>query len=176
MPLILRAARPGDYAALATWIPGEGECVRWAGPLLPFPCAAHELAARLNSPGISSLVLTDADSFDDATLGFGQFWMREPNSVHLGRIIVAPALRGRGYGKALCRLLLDAALQTTCVRAATLRVFRDNGSAMNLYRGLGFEPVEELSDDEVLVMRYQASARAWSAFENRSGRSRGTNR
>jgi [ribosomal protein S18]-alanine N-acetyltransferase len=133
MPLILRRPHAADYAELATWIPDADTSHRWAGPQLKFPFSADELPGRLNGPGVTSVVLTDES---DAPLGFGQFWVREAGSVHLGRIVVlSPVARGRGFGTALCRLLLDRAMNTCEVTTATLRVRRDNVSAMHSILG-----------------------------------------
>ena len=61
--------------------------------------------------------------------------------VHLGRIIVSPAQRGRGKGRELCERLVARAVQATGAGAVTLRVYRDNETALGLYLRLGFRPV-----------------------------------
>jgi ribosomal protein S18 acetylase RimI-like enzyme len=89
----------------------------------------------------------------DRVCGFGQHWVLTPGSVHLGRIIVSPEVRGRGAGRLLCELLIRAAIESTGVSAVTLRVFRDNAVAAALYSSLGFTEVESESTGDVSFMR-----------------------
>jgi ribosomal protein S18 acetylase RimI-like enzyme len=48
------------------------------------------------------------------------------------------------------------AVRDTGAKAFTLRVYRDNHPALNIYEGLGFAVVPELSDDRIFSMRRQA--------------------
>ena len=50
------------------------------------------------------------------------------------------------------------ALNATSARAVTLRVYRDNAVAMNLYSSLGFVEVDAESTDDVLFMRMPATS------------------
>lgn len=83
--------------------------------------------------------------------------MLTPGAVHLGRIILAPAARGKGLGRVLCRQLATRAVHSTGANTVTLRVYRDNPVAVALYTGLGFTPVESESDEDVLFMRAEAA-------------------
>jgi len=60
----------------------------------------------------------------------------------LGNVATLPELRGRGYGRlvclALCRLLVRDGITTI-----SLNVKADNGAALAVYRGLGFEKAAE---------------------------------
>lgn len=150
----LRIPIASDYDSIASWIPDATACARWAGPYLRFPFAARELPELL--------VVKDARSFsmahgDGRPLGFGQFWRRDENTVHLGRIIVSPHERWRGYGTMLCRLLMAQALQATDAQAVTLRVYRDNATAFAIYSKLGFLVVESESNADVFAMQARAN-------------------
>jgi RimJ/RimL family protein N-acetyltransferase len=150
----LRAPTSADYQAIAAWIPDAQAAHRWAGPLLPFPFSAAELPALLAMPdgGKSSYCLEDGAG---ALRGFGQHWVIHPGAVHLGRIIVAPGMRGTGMGRALCELLISAALEATRARTVTLRVYRDNLPAVRLYQSLGFSEYDTAPGSEVLAMQAQ---------------------
>lgn len=149
MSLTLRPARPSDFLVLSTWIPDAAACTRWAGPRVPFPFAPDHLEGLLEARERSSHGLWK----DGATLvAFGQHWVLTPGRVHLGRIIVAPEARGRGFGHALCRQLMAEAVQATGAHSITLRVYRDNAVAQRLYAGLGFAPVAAESDEEAWFM------------------------
>lgn len=155
MNTTLRPPQATDYEALASWIPDATACLRWAGPLIPFPLAATSLPGYLAVPNGTSYVLADGSGMPSA---FGQHWVNTPGAVHLGRIIVSPAARGTGLGRSLCQQLIAEAIRTTRAASITLRVYRDNFAALSLYSSLGFVPEEANSDNEVLFMRASAPA------------------
>jgi ribosomal protein S18 acetylase RimI-like enzyme len=148
--IALRPTLPSDYTEIASWISDADACMRWAGPRVPFPFSYGELATLLAVAGGESYCLFDGGA---SACGFGQHWVLTPGSVHLGRIIVSPALRGRGFGRQLCQHLIARAIEATGATAVTLRVYRDNPAAIALYSSLGFVPVEVESAEEVLFMR-----------------------
>lgn len=150
-PWGLRKPEAADYITLASWVQDAASCLRWAGPKLRFPFVPAPLPELLAMPGASSLVLSHGSGGE--ALGFGQFWLREAGSVHLGRIILAPGVRGQGLGKTLCELLMAKAQRTTGADTFTLRVYRDNLAALAIYTALGFMAVPGLSDEKVLAMR-----------------------
>jgi ribosomal protein S18 acetylase RimI-like enzyme len=152
MNLSLRTPTTNDYLVLASWLPDAAACQRWAGPRLPFPFAAEDLPTLLAWPegGESSYALIDSSG---RLCGFGQHWVFQAGSVHLGRIIVAPNTRGCGYGRELCQHLITAALNATSATAVTLRVYRDNQVAVKLYSSLGFVECAAESTVDMLFMR-----------------------
>jgi ribosomal protein S18 acetylase RimI-like enzyme len=154
MTASLRAPLPSDYATISTWINDAQACARWAGPLLRFPFTAEELATQIVVPQGISHCLGDEGA---SPLAFGQYWLRVPGCAHLGRIIVAPSARGRGLGKVLCSQLIDDAIDRLGVNKLSLRVYRDNTSAMRLYASLGFAAVDGESSAEVLFMEVAAA-------------------
>jgi len=151
----LRPAQPGDYEAIAAWVLDADSCLRWAGPQVRFPFSAAQLPTALALTGAASYCLAEGAG---AVVGFGQYWVRTPGSVHLGRVIVAPAARGRGYGRLLCRLLMAQAVSATGASAITLRVYRDNVVALRVYASLGFAGIESESSGQALFMRAPAPA------------------
>jgi [ribosomal protein S18]-alanine N-acetyltransferase len=154
----LRAPTPADYEALASWIPDAKACTRWAGSRVPFPFVPAALPTLLEFPGGQSYVLAERAG---RPVGFGQRWVLTPGSVHLGRIIIAPSERGRGFGRLLCQLLIEQAVHTTGAGFVTLRVYRDNATARSLYASLGFTLVEAESNEELLFMRAGGNLLTW---------------
>lgn len=155
MDLTLRPPHADDYQALAGWVPDAAAALRWAGPLVRWPYNAEMLATLLVVPASHSRVLAIAD--DDTPLGFGQYWPRDDDAVHLGRLITAPGMRRQGHGRTLVQRLMAEARQATGASRVTLRVYRDNAAAMALYLTLGFSGMPELSDDQVLFMQHHLS-------------------
>jgi [ribosomal protein S18]-alanine N-acetyltransferase len=149
MSTSLRAALPPDYEAIAAWVTDAAACKRWAGSRVAFPFAASELPALLAVAGAASYVLTNGNH---APCGFGQHWPHRSGAAHLGRIIVSPALRGNGYGRELVAALKARALQVSGASTVSLNVYRDNVVALNLYKSLGFVPIESESTPEALFM------------------------
>jgi len=112
----------------------------------------HEDFPRILAlPGHLSFAMSEEGS---SVLGFGQIWLSQNGKVNLVRIIVDPAMRGRGIGKRLCALLLAEALNLPNVTHVFLRVRRDNLPAVAVYRALGFASVETESNENVLAMAY----------------------
>lgn len=149
MRLTLRQPEPADYQTLASWVPDAFNCLRWAGPRVSFPFTVAEFSDRLAVAGGESYFLAEERATPCA---FGQHWVLVPGAVHLGRIIVAPAARGRGIGRMLCEQLIEQAIQRAGANIVTLRVYDDNLAAVKLYSRLGFVPVASESDAEVLFM------------------------
>lgn len=149
MNVTLRSPSPADYDTIAAWIPDGDACRRWAGPKVPFPFAAADLPTLLPVPGGGSYCLVGDR---DAPLGFGQYWPRPGNTIHLLRIIVSPESRGKGLGRELCRQLIGRALAASPAHALTLNVYRENGPAVALYEGLGFTVDAEKSNENALFM------------------------
>lgn len=121
----------------------------WAGSDVPYPFLPAELALLLDVERRPSFCLVNQD---DPPLGFGQYGMRTSTIVHLSRIIVSPKERWKGLGQLMCKMLLEKAFAETHAVAASLRVYRENEVALAAYKKLGFQPVEDGSDAEVLFM------------------------
>ncbi|MFZ6744788.1 GNAT family N-acetyltransferase [Undibacterium sp. JH2W] len=151
MPPNLRPANTADYPVIASWIPDALACARWAGPQLAYPFASADLPALLAKPHAQALVMVNAYQ---EVVAFAQFWRRDEQRVHLGRIIVSPAARGLGYGRLLCEQLIQRAIARTGLSVVSLRVYRDNPAALHLYHQLGFVEVESDSNAEVVAMEY----------------------
>ena len=71
-------------------------------------------------------------------MAYGEVWSdEEEDEAELARLIVAPAARGRGVGRALTAALVANAGYENIF----LRVRPDNSVALATYRGAGFEDV-----------------------------------
>lgn len=145
----LREAVADDFATIVAWIPDAAAALYWAGPGVVFPCSASDLERQIQLQAGSNLVLESGG----VAVAFGQYWSPVSGTVHLARLIVGPAFRGRGFGRELCLQLIAAGTQATGATRITLRVNRNNDPALSLYRSLGFEIVPAESDEQGYFMR-----------------------
>ncbi len=147
-----RNARAGDLATLIPWVRTPRQCLLWAGGKVHFPLRLPQLADEIEFTQGSAWCLCE----NGELVGFGQILQRAPSRAHFARLIVAPELRGHGYGATLCEKMLETALQWPDCEIATLNVFRSNLVAQALYTRLGFYPVDlaesEQRDPKVLLM------------------------
>ncbi len=91
--------------------------------------------------------------------GFSNFWI-VGEQIHLHNIAVLPALRRRGYGRALLQDVLETGASRS-VRTVILEVRRSNRSAVSLYRSMGFAKVgtrpryySDNGEDALLLVRW----------------------
>jgi ribosomal protein S18 acetylase RimI-like enzyme len=89
-------------------------------------------------PWASPFVLLDGDD----VVGYGEIWDdseedREQDEAELARLVIDPARRGRGLGRALTRALADEARQRGFAEV-WLRVVPDNVAARRAYEAAGF--------------------------------------
>lgn len=145
MEYILKPATPADLQTVLTWVDTPESMKLWAGPALTFPPQPKITWREIGATDENSFALVHLEG---KVVGFGQTLLREPDRVHLARIIVSPAARGKGLGRILCQELLRVGVE--CYRATTftLNVYRNNAAALNLYKSLGFTVVsEDLEND-----------------------------
>jgi [ribosomal protein S18]-alanine N-acetyltransferase len=123
-----------DRAGLvAGWSRSADEADMWCSRAEhPFP--AEVVAGWAAQPDVTAYLLTD----DGAPVGYGEVWSdAEEGEAELARLIVDPATRGRGVGRALAAALAaDAGYD-----AVFLRVRPDNAAALAAYRRAGFRDV-----------------------------------
>lgn len=115
---MLRRATRDDVDMIAAWHPMEPEGV---------------LAWWADDWVVPWVLVVDGDA-----CGYGELWIdEEENEVELARLIVPEALRGRGLGGLLTRLL-TAEAATTGMSTTMLRTTPDNEVAIACYLANGF--------------------------------------
>lgn len=149
MNIKLRDLQADDYPPVCAWAMQE----HWPGLVKGEVLTPEEFPKILSLAGHLSFCISEEEARAPA-LGFGQIWLSPNGRTNLVRVIVDPALRGRGIGKQLCSLLLAQALGLPDVSQVFLKVRRDNLPAIAVYRSLGFNALEEDSHAQVLAMAY----------------------
>jgi len=150
--LELRPFLPGDDEPLISWVHSPDELFLFAGPSLTWPLDSGQLdLIRLRPDAIAwTAVLAPAMTpvgHIELVLG------NQPGAGLIARVIIDPARRRQGWGRALLTAALDAARQRH-LRIVELRVSRHNAAAIALYTELGFGPADSANDDpRVMRMR-----------------------
>jgi ribosomal protein S18 acetylase RimI-like enzyme len=139
---LLRGAALDDLQQVASWVATARECELWAGPRLPFPLDLSTLPSIIDFDETYTFALCDSDLL----VAFGQLVPKASRRGHLARLIVAPEMRGRGFGETLVRALIDIGRQHGNVRAS-LNVDRANARAIALYLKVGFRDADRPADE-----------------------------
>ncbi|MFG2978010.1 GNAT family N-acetyltransferase [Streptomyces sp. NPDC048331] len=125
------------HAVTVAGRPSAQEAPLWCGRR-EFPVPARTITDRQRDEDARAHVLVE----DEEPVGHGEPWFdAEEDEIELARIIVAPAVRGRGLGRVLVRRLLAQALGAG-LHDVFLRVHPDNGTALRRYRSARFVPVD----------------------------------
>jgi GNAT superfamily N-acetyltransferase len=124
--------------------------------------------ARATTPGVEH-VRADADGMPGPYVApRGGLWLATTGSVGVGcvalkpldvdaaevkRMFVDAAWRGRGVGRALMETVISGA-RDRGYRTLRLGTLHDMDAARELYRSLGFTPIERYRPDELMDTRF----------------------
>jgi len=123
---------------LMSWFPDKEACTVWGGPGFRFPFTAETFGNDAKLDSLSTWALMDDAG---ALAGFGQYYLRV-GRCHLGRLAIAPGLRGRGLGTTLVHELCRVGSAALGVDSCSLFVLPGNERAMRLYQRLGFSAAQ----------------------------------
>ncbi|GAC1342077.1 MAG: GNAT family protein [Acetobacteraceae bacterium] len=135
--LAARPFEPADAATLAHWFPDLAAATTWAGPAALFPVDAAQLARMHADPVRTLWTVTRAGRIA------GHFQLahdRRCRLVRLGRVALAPELRGQGLARELVRLAVDLAFGgDPDLHRIELHVYENNIAARAAYTKAGFQ-------------------------------------
>lgn len=132
--LSLRRRADADISTVIGWIPDARALYLFTGPRLGWPLTADQLTAMTATSDARAWVMVD-----DGSLLIGHFDLTlMEDTARIGRVIVDPAERGRGYGAALVGLAVESARSLGATRVA-LNVIADNAPAIATYERAGFQ-------------------------------------
>jgi RimJ/RimL family protein N-acetyltransferase len=177
--LELREFEVADGALLKGWITGPVELLTWGGPSFTWPLDDTQLAAYAadsaagRRPSWTAVDSATGEAIGHVSLRIGN--VRSPNagahtetslsdpdslsSGRLGRVLIAPAVRGRGHAAVMLQRVLELAFGELGLERVELGVFSHNTSAVRLYERLGFQRDNVLTDIE------QVDGESWSALQ-----------
>lgn len=131
----LRAAVQDDADVVAGWFPTHESAVLWAGPDVPAKLVAAWLANEYADPSRHHYVLVNESGAICGCCAIRS--QSDPPRMHVARLAIAPAMRGRGLGRNLLDLVIATARSTGALKL-TLFVYEDNADARRLYERYGF--------------------------------------
>ena len=145
----MRRATADDVSTIAGWHPIE----------------TSEVLGWWEDDEAEPWVMTAADG---ELVAYGELWLDpEEDEVELARLIVAPELRGRGYGGRLTREL-TAKAATTGLSLTMLRVEPDNAVAIGCYLANGF--VHLGAEESAVWNEGQRRAWTWMTYQREDAR------
>lgn len=133
--LSLRDFVPADYQELISWFPRASDLRLFAGTAAEWPLTIESLSARAEA-GISEAFTATLDDSETA-IGHVELIPEAAERLRLGRIAIAPNLRGRGLIAQLLNRANDQA-RASGFRWVSLLVVPDNASALSAYARAGF--------------------------------------
>ena len=130
----LELAADSDIDEIMAWFPDAASVDIWSGPDFRFPFSAETFREDLRLDQMASWALR-APGGEFAA--FGQSYERTGRG-HLARLVVNPAMRGRGAGKRLIQHMIGALEALHAYDEYSLFVYRHNEPAYRCYLSLGF--------------------------------------
>lgn len=145
----LRAKREEDAEHLSRWF-GDLETARLADGGAPFPQSRDEALKRVREHNEGDFAV---ETLDGRLLGdCGCYDVSEQSrNCQVGWMIGDPAMRGKGYGTDMIRVLLQYLFRERNMERVVLTVFSYNKAGIGLYEKLGFVP-EGILRDQVYTM------------------------
>ena len=134
--LSIRVRNERDVDEIVGWVPDAAALYLFSGLRLTWPLTASQLQGMVAIEGLApSVVVTSSGEL------VGHFDLTVDGQVaRLGRVIVKPALRGRGLAGVIVDLAVAEA-QRFGADIVRLTVISTNEPAVRAYRRAGFAPV-----------------------------------
>ena len=135
-----------DFEMIKDWITDPRTHALWCANRFDYPLCEKNFEEVLRDIRIRNGDNPFVAVGDDGeAVGFFCYSLHpETNEGLLKFVIVDPAVRGHGIGKAMLRLAVDYAFGISKADAVYLRVFRENIPAVKCYESVGF--TEEKTD------------------------------
>ena len=137
-----------DFDKIKDWITDERTSAMWCANRLEYPLNMGNFADVMTRiwaeyGDVPYVAVDDSNEI----IGFFCYSLNpDTNEGMLKFIVVDPARRGKGIGKAMIRLALEYAFDITKADAVHLNVFTENVRAKKCYEGIGFAERHTVAD------------------------------
>lgn len=132
-----RARTDADCKIVTSWIMDAADLYLFTGPRLTWPIQPSNLQDMARTPGLTAWVVFDnSDSTDSAIAGHFDLTL-EDGSARLARVIIDPAMRGRGLSHTLVDLAEEKARELGATQLS-LNVIDGNLPAVTAYERASF--------------------------------------
>ena len=140
-----------DFNQLIAAIPDARFLLQWSGPKYTYPLDVSQLKdtlSKTNGEQPSFKVLKAIHSNTLETVGHIQLMNINYSAAScvLGRVLIFPEFRGKGFGKAMVKLAVKNAFENIGLYEITLNVFDFNETAIGIYKSIGFIDYEFKKD------------------------------
>lgn len=134
-----------DISSLLKWLEGTNDrfLYQFAGPKYHFPLTEQQLIQTIETKEFMPFKAIDLNSQE--IVGHCQFIRvnNENNSASIGRLLINPDYRGKGYGTMMIKEMIRYAEDVLNLKKLELRVYDFNKSAIKCYKNIGFIEREE---------------------------------
>ncbi|WP_051259454.1 GNAT family N-acetyltransferase [Schaalia suimastitidis] len=129
---------------ISTWVTSPQETTLFAGTTLTYPFTAEDFLDPTDLQWVA-LAFWDDTQDDNQLVATASYRKLDNETVRVGRILVNPTMRGRGYGRAVVQILVTIARQLPWARHINLGVFDNNPVAHHVYESCGFRDCQTFS-------------------------------
>lgn len=141
--LTLQPFTPRDFQQLMRWIPNAAFTLQWGGPAFTYPVTPsqlHQYIYEANTSDATTYVFKAIETTTNEVIGHISIGRvdRIYKRARIGKVLISPHHRGKGYGKQLMNAALTYAFFELQLQHVTLGVFDFNEVAIKCYEGLGF--------------------------------------
>jgi RimJ/RimL family protein N-acetyltransferase len=138
--LTLKPLRARDCEAILSWVDSPDELLQWAGPRdFVWPLTSEQLLTDLHAADHRRMPFAAVQTDHGHLVGHVMLTTLPDHDVGvLGRVIVAPDQRGRGFGAALMQEAVRFGFEKRGLHRIQLAVYDFNLPAIACYQSVGF--------------------------------------
>ena len=158
----LRPYKKSDSKIICGWLADELTFMKWCAGMYKYPLTEEQLNERFETISATEDAWS-MTALDDNGKVCGHFIFRiadyEAGSIRMGFVILAPEMRGRGFGKELMSQALKYACEIVGMKKVTLGVFACNPGAFGCYKSAGFTETSVEKDS------FEFNGEKWDCIE-----------
>jgi RimJ/RimL family protein N-acetyltransferase len=148
MKFRVRPRTTGDLPRVVGWVPDADALYLFTGPRLHWPLTESQLSDMESGDGFTAWMLVE-DQTDDPVGHFDLTLQEE--TARVGRVILAPEIRGRGFAHDLVDSVIQQARRLGASKLV-LNVIAGNAPAIRAYRRADFVLMAESPRPGTLTM------------------------